>query len=89
MQSLVTQTTVTVAPNDEASWEAQETNDTGTAKVHYEVQELGPPRIDRHRTAYVRLAATPGRTVNESDGQLSGSSVDYGGSAGASADEPD
>jgi len=75
MQSLVTHTTVSVAPNNEESWDAQETNDTGTATVHYEVQELGPPRIERHRTAYTRLAATPGRTVSESDGQLSGSST--------------
>ncbi len=75
MQSLVTETSVTVAPNGVEAWDAVETTGTGTAQVHYEVEEMGPPHVRRDRVAYTQLASALGRTASKADGQLSAVSM--------------
>ncbi len=74
MQSIITHTTMTVAPNGQDGWDAVEANDTGTAKVHYAVEETDPPRVERQRLEYTHLAALLGRTASASSGQVSSTS---------------
>ena len=71
MQSLVTETSVTLAADHAEAWDAVEASNTGDANVHYEVEALDPPRVGRTRTEYTRVAAAPGRKATMSAGELS------------------